>query len=81
MKVRPSTPVNLTCPVDVTQRPQNILWEKVKGTSTETLSNGTSFEIRSVSSSDSGWYRCKFMLGKTQRCFETKLQGKVFLYF
>ncbi|XP_074540027.1 uncharacterized protein LOC141801036 [Halichoeres trimaculatus] len=74
VKVAPSASVSLTCPVDVTQGPQNILWEKLKGEDTETLPNGTSLAIRSASSSDSGWYRCKFMIRKTQHCFEIKLQ-------
>ncbi|KAL6109079.1 uncharacterized protein ACO6RY_12289 [Pungitius sinensis] len=36
--------------------------------------NGTSLAFLSVQPSDSGWYRCKYVLGQTHRCFEMNLQ-------
>ncbi|XP_034552809.1 uncharacterized protein LOC117822274 isoform X2 [Notolabrus celidotus] len=82
VNVKPSTRASLHCEVDVTsgqQGPQNISWEKLKGghsvsVSRPAESNETSLVIQSVSQSDSGWYRCKYMLGQTERCFEIKLQ-------
>ena len=42
--------------------------------------NGTSLAIQSVDYSDSGWYRCMYMVGQTQRCFDVNLlvQGKIY---
>lgn len=40
---------------------------------------GTSLTIQSVNANDSAWYRCKYMIGQTQRCFDINLlvQGKI----
>ncbi|CAJ1061679.1 uncharacterized protein LOC117822274 isoform X2 [Xyrichtys novacula] len=75
------TPVSLPCSVGVTsgqQGPQNISWERVKGDNTvpvvsETAKSET-LKFPSVSHSDSGWYRCKYKLGKTPNCSEINLQ-------
>ncbi|KAI3360937.1 hypothetical protein L3Q82_013147 [Scortum barcoo] len=83
VKVAPSTLVNLTCPVDLTsgqQEPRNISWAMLRGGKkvytewpTKVEIDGTSLAIQSVSSTDSGWYSCEYMLGQTQRCFEINL--------
>ncbi|XP_026150051.1 uncharacterized protein LOC113122730 isoform X2 [Mastacembelus armatus] len=74
--------VELKCPVGpVSERqgPQNILWTKLKGDDpvpvnyTGATVNDTSLTLHSVTASDSGWYRCEYMLGKTQLCFDIKL--------
>ncbi|KAM6936710.1 uncharacterized protein PEZ65_006769 [Lycodopsis pacificus] len=39
--------------------------------------NGTSLAIQSVHDRDSGWYTCKHVLGRTQRCFEIYLRVQV----
>lgn len=89
VKAAPSTPVTLNCPVDTTsgqQGPTNISWAMLKGGDPVSFEgskrveiNGTSLAIQSVSSSDSAWYSCKYMLGQTQRCFDINLliQGKI----
>ncbi|XP_029133787.2 junctional adhesion molecule-like isoform X1 [Labrus bergylta] len=83
MKEPPGKSVNLNCHVNMTsgqQGPLKIFWQMLKGdnpvniTSKAVGMNGRSLTIQSVNSSDSGWYRCKYMLGQTQRCFEIKLQ-------
>ncbi|XP_051261574.1 uncharacterized protein LOC127366560 isoform X2 [Dicentrarchus labrax] len=74
VKAAPSTPINLTCPVDI--KPQNISWVMLKGGSPVSVNskrvkmNGTSLTIQSVNYGDGGWYRCKYMLEKSQRCFD-----------
>lgn len=91
MKAAPGTPIHLKCLVDVTsgqQGPQNVSWAMLKGGNPESVNrervqiNGTSLTIQSVNYSDSGWYRCKYMHGKTQRCFEINLlvQGQILLF-
>ncbi|XP_008294733.1 uncharacterized protein LOC103368218 isoform X2 [Stegastes partitus] len=76
----PSTSVQLSCPVNVTSGQKNVSWGLQKGNSHVTLDsnrvkiNGTSLAIQSVTTGDSGWYRCSHTLGKTQRCFVTNLQ-------
>ncbi|XP_031154813.1 uncharacterized protein LOC116049369 [Sander lucioperca] len=85
VKAAPSTPVNLNCPVDTTsgQGPQNISWAIVKGgnpvsvNSKRLVIDGTSLAIQSVHYNDSNWYRCNYVLGKTQRCFEINLRVQV----
>uniref|UniRef100_UPI0037E906C5 uncharacterized protein n=1 Tax=Semicossyphus pulcher TaxID=241346 RepID=UPI0037E906C5 len=81
VKATPSTPVNLSCPVDTTSRQsghQHISWKMLKGdnlfsvTSDSVVINGTSLVFQSVSHRDVGWYRCR--PGETQRCFEIHLQ-------
>lgn len=39
---------------------------------------GTSLVIQDVKKNESAWYRCKYMVGQSQQCSETKLtvQGK-----
>ncbi|XP_054477962.1 uncharacterized protein LOC129109846 [Anoplopoma fimbria] len=87
VKVTPSTPLNLNCPVDITsgqQRPQNISWamlpsgNPVPFNSERVDINQTSLAFQSVNKSDSGWYRCTYVLGQTQRCFEFNLQVQEF---
>ncbi|XP_044063532.1 uncharacterized protein LOC122881407 [Siniperca chuatsi] len=82
VKAVPSTPVNLNCPVNITsgqQIPQNFSWVMLKGgnpvlfNSTRVESKGRSLDIHSVNYTDSGWYRCKYILGQTQRCFDINL--------
>ncbi|XP_042346866.1 uncharacterized protein LOC121946368 [Plectropomus leopardus] len=78
VKAVPGTPVTLNCPVNITsgqQGPQNITWALEKGgnpvsvSSNRVVINGTSLAVQSVDYSDSGWYRCTYKLGQTQRCF------------
>ncbi|XP_074510068.1 uncharacterized protein LOC141779223 [Sebastes fasciatus] len=82
VKAAPNTPVNLTCPVEMTsgqQGPQNISWAMLLGGDPVSVNSkraemkGTSLAIQSVIYTDSGWYRCKYMLGQTQRCFDMNL--------
>ncbi|XP_076594171.1 CXADR-like membrane protein [Chaetodon auriga] len=86
VKTAPGTPINLSCSVDMTsgqQGPQNVSWVMLKGgnpvpvNSKKAEINGTSLAIHSVNYSDSGWYRCKYMLGQTQRCFDIYLLVQV----
>ncbi|KAI9536507.1 hypothetical protein NQZ68_032302 [Dissostichus eleginoides] len=82
VKAALSTPVTLTCPVDIAagqQGPSNISWAMLKGgnpvpfNSKSVAINGTSVTIQSMNNTDSGWYRCNYMLDKTQHCFEINL--------
>ncbi|XP_069551648.1 uncharacterized protein [Brachyistius frenatus] len=82
VKAAPSTPARLDCPGNITsgqQGPQNTTWAIVKGNKREFVPserhtiNGTSLAILSVTTSDSGWYRCHYVLGQTQRCFDINL--------
>ncbi|XP_063735104.1 uncharacterized protein LOC134861652 isoform X2 [Eleginops maclovinus] len=77
-----STPFNLNCPVDITpaqQRPLNISWAMLKGGNPQPINpksfaiNATSLSTLSVDYADSGWYRCKYKLDQTQRCFDINL--------
>ncbi|XP_041648455.1 uncharacterized protein LOC121513036 [Cheilinus undulatus] len=79
----PGASVNLSCSENVTsgqQRSLNISWVMSKGmnivniTSATAEMNGSSLTIRSVRDSDSGWYRCNYMLGQNHRCNEIRLQ-------
>ncbi|XP_073340703.1 uncharacterized protein [Pagrus major] len=83
VKAAPGTPVNLNCPVDMTsgqQGPQNVSWAMLKGPNPVSIKseraeiNGTSLAIQSVDYGDGGWYRCTYMSGQTQRCFDINLQ-------
>ncbi|XP_070823491.1 CXADR-like membrane protein [Chaetodon trifascialis] len=83
VKTAPGRPINLSCSVDMTsgqQGPQDVSWVMLKGgnpvpvNSTRAEINGTSLAIHSVNYSDSGWYRCKYMLGQALRCFDVYLQ-------
>ena len=91
MKATPNTTATMSCPVNMTsgqQGPQNVTWVMLKGGNPVHYNpkraeiNGTSLVIQSVDSSDSGWYRCMYMLGQTQRCFDINLQlkGKIINY-
>ncbi|XP_041799065.1 uncharacterized protein LOC121610834 isoform X2 [Chelmon rostratus] len=86
VKAAPGTSVNLSCPVDMTsgqQGPQDLSWVMLKGGNAVPVNskraeiNGTSLAIHSVNNSDSGWYRCKYKLGQTQRCFDIYLLVQV----
>ncbi|XP_044213884.1 uncharacterized protein LOC122986659 [Thunnus albacares] len=86
VKAAPNTTANLICPVNITsgqQRPLNISWAMLKGGNPVPLFlnrveiNESSLSIQSVSESDSRWYRCTYMLGQTQRCFDINLQVQV----
>ncbi|XP_045899775.1 uncharacterized protein LOC123967649 [Micropterus dolomieu] len=86
VKAAPSTPVYLNCPVNITsgqQGPENISWVMLKGGNPATVNTerfemiGTSLAIQSVNANDSAWYRCKYMIGQTQRCFDINLLVQV----
>lgn len=69
-------------------QPQNVSWSILKGgTEIPILQSpdvsqlresfgldGLSLNITSVKLGDSGWYRCKYLLGQNLRCFDVKLQ-------
>lgn len=81
-------PINLDCSEDMTSGQQvlrNISWFMLNVGKPVPLNpgraeiNGTSLTIQSTDqSTDSGWYRCRALLGQTYRCFDVKLhiQGK-----
>ncbi|XP_035799368.2 uncharacterized protein LOC111588828 isoform X2 [Amphiprion ocellaris] len=75
----PGTSVRLNCPLNVTSGRQNVSWMMLKGNKHVSVNskrfqvNGTSLVSQSVTTSDSGWYRCSHMLGQTQRCLVTNL--------
>ncbi|XP_036930197.1 uncharacterized protein LOC119006013 isoform X1 [Acanthopagrus latus] len=82
VKAAPGPRVNLRCPVNITsgqQGARNVSWVMLKGASPVSIKsegveiNGTSLAIQSVDYSDSGWYRCMYMVGQTQRCFDVNL--------
>ncbi|XP_030606673.1 uncharacterized protein LOC115795047 [Archocentrus centrarchus] len=79
VKAAPSRFAQLNCPVNITLGPQNISWAMQKGNSRFSIDskrakpNGTTLIFQSVTHSDGGWYRCSYMLGQTQRCFDTNL--------
>ncbi|KAM8869383.1 uncharacterized protein AB9W97_016759 isoform 2-T2 [Spinachia spinachia] len=85
VKANANASVNLHVPVDNISGvpgPQNISWLNVILGNAVSLNsarfemNGTSLAIQSVQPSDSGWYRCNYVLGQTQRCFEMNLLVK-----
>ncbi|XP_022074787.2 uncharacterized protein LOC110969061 [Acanthochromis polyacanthus] len=75
----PGTSVQLNCPVNVTSGQQNVSWVMLKGNNPISIDskrfqvNGTSLVSRSVTTSDSGWYRCNHILGQTQCCLVINL--------
>ncbi|XP_041845042.1 uncharacterized protein LOC121642391 isoform X2 [Melanotaenia boesemani] len=80
VKAAPKTFVQLNCQVNIpseVQTPVNISWAVLKGNtpvpvdSEKVKMNGTFLTFPSVTTSDSGWYRCT--LGQTQQCSEIKL--------
>ncbi|XP_034030934.1 uncharacterized protein LOC117514532 isoform X2 [Thalassophryne amazonica] len=76
VKAAPGTQVRLSCPINKTSgRVGNITWLKVKGGLESMIfnSNNTTLTIQTVSSSDSGLYRCKHSLGQSQHCFDIHL--------
>ncbi|KAF7665759.1 hypothetical protein LDENG_00132650 [Lucifuga dentata] len=87
VKAAPGTIVNLHCPVDVISeyQQQNVSWAMLKGgfenpiflNSKKIEINGTSLVIYHVNFSDSGWFRCKYLLDQTHCCFDLKLQTQV----
>nr|XP_020475726.1 uncharacterized protein LOC109971675 isoform X2 [Monopterus albus]XP_020475727.1 uncharacterized protein LOC109971675 isoform X2 [Monopterus albus]XP_020475728.1 uncharacterized protein LOC109971675 isoform X2 [Monopterus albus] len=82
VKAAPGTLVELNCPVQI-MAAQNISWAMLKGgnpvsiTSTMFKMNDTLLAIHSVNVSDSGWYRCMYMLEQTQHCFDINLLVQV----
>ncbi|XP_029958676.1 uncharacterized protein LOC115396793 isoform X3 [Salarias fasciatus] len=90
VKAKPDSSFRLQCSVDITpekQRPQNVSWAKLKGLHHEPVDSqrvGTdnTLIIQTVSYSDSGWYRCNYVLGKTKRCVDVRLnvQGNPYHY-
>ncbi|XP_030013906.1 uncharacterized protein LOC115435552 [Sphaeramia orbicularis] len=82
VKTTPGAPVNLYCSVNLTsdqQTVQNMTWVMLKGGKPVSLSaqtvhvSGIMLVIKSVTVSHSGWYRCQYTLGPTQRCFDINL--------
>ncbi|XP_029958682.1 uncharacterized protein LOC115396795 isoform X2 [Salarias fasciatus] len=81
VKVKLDSSVRLQCSVDITpekQRPQNVSWAKLKGLHHEPVDSqrvgpDNTLIIQTVRHSDSGWYRCNYVLGKTKRCTDVRL--------
>ncbi|XP_029959191.1 uncharacterized protein LOC115397135 isoform X2 [Salarias fasciatus] len=84
VKAKPDSSVRLQCSVDITpekQRPQNVSWAKLKGLHSEPVDSqrvgpDNTLIIQTVSYSDSGWYRCNYVLGTTKRCVEVRLNAQ-----
>ncbi|XP_037836092.1 V-set and immunoglobulin domain-containing protein 1-like isoform X2 [Kryptolebias marmoratus] len=73
-------PFKLTCQVNSTTPPPVVSWVKVKGNKdvsvndTRVHTNGVFLTIQGVADSDSGWYRCNYVVGQSQRCAMINLQ-------
>ncbi|KAM4600563.1 uncharacterized protein ACJ7VT_020495 isoform 2-T2 [Polymixia lowei] len=79
-----SCPLNTT---SGQHQPQNVFWTVVKGGTENPIFQSpniihlresieaaeASLVIHSVKPGDSGWYRCKYLVGQSQRCFDMKL--------
>ncbi|XP_018543677.1 uncharacterized protein LOC108891034 isoform X2 [Lates calcarifer] len=86
VRISPGKPIKINCPVNTTlgqERPQNIFWAVLKGGKPQSVDservhiNDTSLAILSDSTNDSGWYRCSYIQGQTQRCFDIKILVQV----
>ncbi|XP_030250026.1 uncharacterized protein LOC115567496 isoform X2 [Sparus aurata] len=82
VKAAPGQRINLHCTGDMTsgqQGPRNVSWVMLIGANPVSIKSegaeiiGTSLTIQSVDKRDSGWYRCTYMSGQTQRCFDINL--------
>lgn len=89
VRAAPGTLAHLHCPVDATSGLQNVSWAMLKGgveypiflNSEMVQIKGTQLAMR-VNLSDSGWFRCKYLHGLTQHCFDLNLQvqGETFFF-
>ncbi|XP_054903848.1 uncharacterized protein LOC129371318 isoform X2 [Poeciliopsis prolifica] len=76
---KPGQNVSLNCSVDAEMAPSNVTWAKMKGIQpvpvdlTRVEMKGTSLTIKSVSASDTGWYKCVYTLSQSRRCSEINL--------
>ncbi|XP_023186118.1 uncharacterized protein LOC106699599 [Xiphophorus maculatus] len=72
--------VSLNCSVDGETAPSNVTWAKMKGTDSVPVNlprmemKGISLTIKSVSDSDTGWYKCDYILGQSRRCSKINLR-------
>ncbi|XP_029958656.1 uncharacterized protein LOC115396777 isoform X2 [Salarias fasciatus] len=81
VKAKLDSSFRLQCSVDITpekQRPQNVSWAKLKGRHHEPVDSrrvgpDNTLIFQTVSYSDSGWYRCNYVLGTTKRCVDVRL--------
>lgn len=77
MKAKLSTDIQLNCSFESVSGAENISWSLLKGgmpvQNKRAVMNGSSLLIKSLNSNDSGWYRCQYLSGQTQRCFEINL--------
>ncbi|XP_043973492.1 CXADR-like membrane protein isoform X2 [Gambusia affinis] len=77
---KPGQNVNLNCSVDAETTPSNVTWARMKGSDsvpvnlTRVEMKGISLTIKSLSASDTGWYRCDYILGQSRRCSEIYLR-------
>ncbi|CAG6015657.1 unnamed protein product [Menidia menidia] len=83
VKAAPGRSVKIDCQEYATPGQQalsNISWAKLKGSNRISVDseriqmNGTYLAIQSAKASDSGWYRCTYTLGETQRCSDINLR-------
>ncbi|XP_047217950.1 uncharacterized protein LOC124866281 [Girardinichthys multiradiatus] len=78
----PGMPVTLNCSEDAETAPSNVTWAKLKGSNsvpvdlTRAEMKEVFLTIPSVSASDSGWYRCDYIVRQSQRCSKINLHVK-----
>ncbi|XP_032414130.1 uncharacterized protein LOC116717117 [Xiphophorus hellerii] len=77
---KPGQNVSLNCSVDGETAPSNVTWAKMKGSDSVPVTlpriemKGISLTIKSVSDSDTGWYKCDYILGQSRRCSKINLR-------